>query len=47
LSPDRYNGPSMAAEACARCFGEKEREHATVLDVAAGTGRVGIEVSEQ
>ncbi|OWF38266.1 Williams-Beuren syndrome chromosomal region 27 protein-like [Mizuhopecten yessoensis] len=41
LAPGRYDGPMMAAETCAQCFNENDRENVRVLDVAAGTGAVG------
>ncbi|XP_076039173.1 methyltransferase-like protein 27 [Oratosquilla oratoria] len=43
LCPGRYNGPQIAAAALAKIFSEDTRGTVNVLDVAAGTGRVGIE----
>ena len=39
-----YNGPRVAARALADLVVEKDRE---ILDVAAGTGLVGITVSKE
>jgi len=44
LNSDRYTGPRIAAEFCAKCFDDNERSQTRVLDVAAGTGTVGVEL---
>ena len=44
LGPGRYNGPEIAAQALATNFDAKSRERVRILDVAAGTGRLGAEV---
>jgi len=44
LSQDRYSGPEACAHAIADHFTETERLNAHVLDVAAGTGRLGGEL---
>lgn len=45
LSPGRYNGPIMAAEAVSHCF--KDKNEVKILDIAAGTGTVGLELSKR
>jgi len=47
LCPGRYNGPEMAAEALAKLYDTTERETIRILDVAAGTGRVGHELNKR
>jgi len=47
LCPGRYNGPEMAAEALAKLYEPARRETIRILDVAAGTGRVGHELSQR
>ncbi|XP_076049680.1 methyltransferase-like protein 27 [Oratosquilla oratoria] len=42
-----YKGPIYAAEEVAEVIGEERREEARVLDVAAGTGRVGLELARR
>ena len=44
LGPGRYNGPEIAAQALATNFDAESRERVRILDVAAGTGRLGAEV---
>ncbi|KAL5007564.1 hypothetical protein ScPMuIL_016370 [Solemya velum] len=43
LSPERYHGPEYAADVVSNHF-IKNRESAKILDVAAGTGRLGEEL---
>ena len=45
LNPNRYTGPESAARALAKNFSTNERSAARILDVAAGTGRLGAEVN--
>jgi len=42
LCPGRYNGPEIAADAMASQYPESERAKLHILDIAAGTGRVGV-----
>ncbi|KAK7065158.1 ubiE/COQ5 methyltransferase [Halocaridina rubra] len=42
LCPGRYNGPDIAAEEVALRIPKEQRERVTIIDVAAGTGRVGL-----
>lgn len=44
LNPDRYTGPECAARALASNFSTEERPRVRILDVAAGTGRLGAEL---
>ena len=44
LNQDRYKGPEIAAQAIASNFDSEFRKSARILDVAAGTGRLGAEV---
>jgi len=44
LCPGRYNGPEIAAQALAEYYPSEVRPLLKVLDVAAGTGRVGHEL---
>ncbi|XP_045215009.2 methyltransferase-like protein 27 [Mercenaria mercenaria] len=44
LGPNRYTGPECAARAIAKNFAENEKSTARILDVAAGTGRLGAEL---
>jgi len=44
LCPGRYNGPEIAAKFLANYYQEKERPHVHIIDIAAGTGRVGKEL---
>ncbi len=44
LCPGRYNGPNIAAESLAAYYAPEKREGVKILDVAAGTGRVGHEL---
>jgi len=44
LCPGRYNGPEIAAAAMAAHYSAELRPSVHVLDVAAGTGRVGEEL---
>ena len=43
-NPNRYTGPECAARTLAKHFSTNERSAARILDVAAGTGRLGAEV---
>jgi SAM-dependent methyltransferase len=45
LCPGRYNGPSIAAESLAGYYAPERRATVKLLDVAAGTGRVGHELN--
>lgn len=47
LCPDRYRGPSIAADAVASFFPEQDRDKALVIDVASGTGFVGEELKKR
>jgi len=47
LCPGRYNGPQMAGDALGKVYEESQRATVRVLDVAAGTGRVGSELSQR
>ena len=47
LNTNRYTGPEACAKAASRYFPEDNRSCARVLDVAAGTGRLGAEVQFQ
>jgi len=44
LCPGRYNGPEIAARAMASVYEDERRPNLYILDVAAGTGRVGVEL---
>lgn len=44
LNPDRYTGPEVAAQALASNFAAESRRNARILDIAAGTGRLGAEL---
>jgi hypothetical protein len=44
LCPGRYNGPEIAARFMAQHYPESSRGSVKILDVAAGTGRVGFEL---
>ncbi|XP_076065274.1 methyltransferase-like protein 27 [Oratosquilla oratoria] len=46
MSSKNYRGPEFAANAIASLYKEKERPQIKILDVAAGTGRVGISLQE-
>ncbi|KAK3096014.1 hypothetical protein FSP39_021948 [Pinctada imbricata] len=46
LAPGRYNGPAIAADAVEKSF-PRFKEKVTVLDVAAGTGFLGVELIER
>jgi len=41
LCPGRYNGPEIAADVMANYYPESARAKMRILDIAAGTGRVG------
>ena len=43
MGPKRYRGPLIAAEAVGETF-PTERDSKLIIDMAAGTGRVGEEV---
>jgi predicted RNA methylase len=45
LNPNRYTGPESAARELSKQFSAEERSTAKILDVAAGTGRLGAEVT--
>ncbi|XP_033757301.1 methyltransferase-like protein 27 [Pecten maximus] len=47
LNPDRYKGPVLAAIECCGVIPESRRANALVLDVAAGTGLLGIEMQQK
>lgn len=42
--PEHYVGPRLAVEAVCELIPNEKRSQVTVLDVAAGTGLVGLEV---
>ena len=44
LCPSHYNGPSLVAQIVERYFGDR-KDDAYIVDVGAGTGFVGEEVS--
>ncbi|KAL4241016.1 Methyltransferase domain [Mactra antiquata] len=44
LNPERYSGPENAARYLSTYYSNDEREKARILDVAAGTGRLGAEL---
>jgi len=44
LCPGRYNGPEIAGDAMAEHYATDLRSSVKILDVAAGTGRVGYEL---
>ncbi|XP_045619572.1 methyltransferase-like protein 27 [Procambarus clarkii] len=44
MNSNTYAGPAMAAEEVAKMVPDTRREEVRVLDVAAGTGKVGIEL---
>jgi len=46
LCPGRYNGPEIAAKFMGKHYPVEVRKDVLVLDVAAGTGRVGHELSK-
>ncbi|CAL8080984.1 unnamed protein product [Orchesella dallaii] len=48
LCPGRYNGPEIAARAMSAFYKEDDdfRANLKILDVAAGTGRVGVELAK-
>ncbi|KAK3103111.1 hypothetical protein FSP39_016574, partial [Pinctada imbricata] len=43
MTPERYFGPSIVADAVERCF-PQHRQSLLVLDIAAGTGLLGYEL---
>jgi len=43
---DKYLGPSVLSEAVRRLIPEQERDKVKILDIAAGTGLVGIKLSK-
>ncbi|KAL4230999.1 ubiE/COQ5 methyltransferase [Mactra antiquata] len=45
LDPETYQGPKLIADEAAECFTEK-REKLRFMDIACGTGRVGVELSK-
>ncbi|CAG7721033.1 unnamed protein product [Allacma fusca] len=47
LCPGRYNGPEIAGDALADHFPADQRSSVKILDVAAGTGRVGHELHKR
>ncbi|XP_064109367.1 uncharacterized methyltransferase Sca_1399-like [Macrobrachium nipponense] len=42
LSPERYRGPEIAANEVAARISKDKRDDIRIIDVAAGTGRVGV-----
>lgn len=44
LNPDRYKGPEITAQALATNYDNDSRKSVRILDVAAGTGRLGAEL---
>ncbi|KAK3096195.1 hypothetical protein FSP39_024296 [Pinctada imbricata] len=46
LSPERYRGPTLAADVIAQTY-LHNRHSVKILDVAAGTGRLGTELHKQ
>jgi hypothetical protein len=42
----KYTGPNIAADSLAAYYGPEERKEVKILDVAAGTGRVGHELNK-
>lgn len=42
-----YNGPEIAAEEMSKYYPVEERPFLKILDVAAGTGRVGEKLAER
>ncbi|WAQ95579.1 MET27-like protein [Mya arenaria] len=44
LNENRYCGPESCARSLATYYPDNERAHARILDVAAGTGRLGAEL---
>uniref|UniRef100_T1JM27 Methyltransferase domain-containing protein n=1 Tax=Strigamia maritima TaxID=126957 RepID=T1JM27_STRMM len=44
LCPGRYNGPQIAAKFLEQYYPENERPNVRLIDIAAGTGRVGREL---
>ncbi|XP_076065163.1 methyltransferase-like protein 27 [Oratosquilla oratoria] len=46
MVPKHYKGPKVAANAIASLYKEKGRPQVKILDVAAGTGLVGINLQE-
>ena len=44
LNADIYHGPVIAAECLVNYFDEEKRPTAKIIDIAAGTGHVGVEV---
>ena len=47
LCPGRYNGPEISARVLAEVYPPEVRNTVRILDVAAGTGRVGIELNKR
>ncbi|XP_071544079.1 methyltransferase-like protein 27 [Panulirus ornatus] len=47
LCPGRYNGPMLAAEEVVRLLPHDNHHLARILDMAAGTGQVGIELHKR
>ncbi|CAL4133506.1 unnamed protein product [Meganyctiphanes norvegica] len=47
LCEGRYNGPSICAEEVAARFPSDQRATVKVMDLAAGTGRVGLELHKR
>jgi len=46
LCPGRYNGPEIVAKEMTEFYAKSKRAAIKILDVAAGTGRVGQELSK-
>lgn len=44
LDPGTYNGPNIIADEMAECYPEN-RDKIKIIDIACGTGRVGLELS--
>lgn len=47
LCSGRYNGPEIAAAEVAARIPEERRQHVRIIDIAAGTGKVGVELSKK
>jgi len=47
LCPGRYNGPEIATEFMSKYYSEDMRASVKIIDVAAGTGRVGFKLHEK